>query len=60
MVRKYDKRKEGCMNVEKQRLFIEYMMSNDQLLARVSGIVDENYFDPKIRQAADHLTSYIQ
>jgi hypothetical protein len=60
MVRKYDKRKEGCMNVEKQRLFIEYMMSNDQLLARVSGIVDENYFDPKIRQAVHFIKEYYE
>lgn len=44
------------MNVEKQKLLVSYLMSDSDLYARCSAILDTNYFDPEVR----HSVHFIQ
>ena len=46
------------MNSEKQKLLIEYLISNPEVFAICSPIVDPNYFDPEFRNAVQFVQSY--
>jgi archaellum biogenesis ATPase FlaH len=47
------------MNLEKQKLCLSYMMSNNDLATRINSILDPIYFDPQIRHAAHFAKTYL-
>lgn len=46
------------MNLEKQKLLVSFMISDNDLFARCNSIVDTNYFDPAVRQSVHFVKEY--
>lgn len=47
-------------NHEKQKLLLSYLISSQDLFAKVQPILDETYFDPRLKGAAKFLRSYYE
>jgi len=48
------------MNLEKQRLLLQYCISSGDLFGRVNSILKAEYFDPQIKQAAIFIKGYFE
>jgi KaiC/GvpD/RAD55 family RecA-like ATPase len=48
------------MNLEKQKLLLEYCISSGDLFGRVNSILNSAYFDPQIKQAAVFVKDYFE
>ena len=48
------------MNLEKQKLLLEYCISSGDLFGRVNSILKSDYFDPQIKPAAIFVKNYFE
>jgi archaellum biogenesis ATPase FlaH len=48
------------MNLEKQKLLLQYCISSGDLFGRVNSILKAEYFDPQVRQAANFVKGYFE
>jgi len=46
------------MNLAKQQLLINYLISDPDLFARCNAILDQNYFDPEVRHSVHFVKEY--
>lgn len=46
------------MNLKKQKLYFQYLLSSPEMLSKCSGMLDPTYFDPELRQPVRFLTEY--
>jgi len=47
------------MNIEKQKLCLSYILSNNDLAIRVNSILDSDYFDASLKHAAFFVKEYL-
>ena len=48
------------MDVNKQRLMIEYLISSPDTYARCAGIIKTDYFDPEVKNSVAFITKYYE
>jgi len=46
------------MELNKQRLLLEYLVSSQELFVKVSPILKTQYFDPKIKNVVNFVKTY--
>jgi len=48
------------MNLAKQTLLVNYLLSDSDLFTRCNAILDQNYFDPEVRHSVHFMKEYYE